>query len=126
MSINLIKPDKSNFINTCDVLVEWSKEQVASLTDIEKVSLMLTLSVDINGILTLDNAELKIERKVYETIKTKIINKQETPKKSENEWMEDLKQDRDENVAKRKNRSRPSSKRNSKKKNNQDKENVSL
>lgn len=103
----------------------WSKEQVTSLTDIEKVSLMLTLSVDINGILTLDNAELKIERKVLETIKTKIINKQETPKKSENDWMEDLKQDRDEKVTKRKNRSRPSSKRNGKMKNNQDKENVS-
>lgn len=103
----------------------WSKEQVANLTDIEKVSLMLTLSVDINGILSLDNAELKVERKVFETIKTKIIRKQETPKKSENKWMEDLKQDRDDSVAKRKNRSRPSNKRNGKKKNNQDKENVS-
>lgn len=60
--------------------MKWSEAQLNSVADAEKVSLKLTLSVDINGILTLDGAIMEVERKVSETIKSKITIMHETPK----------------------------------------------
>lgn len=67
--------------------MKWSEDQLDFVADAEKISLQLTLSIDINGILTLDGAIMEIERKVFETIKSKITIMHETPQQfnTENE-----------------------------------------